>query len=64
VIALCSRKRGKDQACTGKIGEARKGREGKEKTRKKRIGQLSKAENSVERKVKRILLKLFKNEFL
>jgi hypothetical protein len=38
VIALCSRKRGKDQACTGKIGEARKGGEGKEKTRKKRIG--------------------------
>jgi hypothetical protein len=36
----------------------------KRKTRKKRIGRLSKAENSGERKVKRILLKLLKKLIL
>jgi hypothetical protein len=60
VIAVCAGKRGTEQSCTGKIGEERKERKRrKRKTRKKGIGQLSKAENSGERKVKRILLKLF-----
>jgi hypothetical protein len=60
VIAVCAGTRGKEQACTGKIGEERKGRKRmKRKTWKKRIGQLSKTENSGERKVKKILLKLF-----
>jgi hypothetical protein len=60
VIVVCAGKRRKEQACTRKIGEKRKGQKRrKRKTRKKRIGQLSEAENSGERKVKRILLKLF-----
>jgi hypothetical protein len=60
VIAVCAGKRGKEQACTREIGEKKKGRKrSKRKTRNKKIGQLSKTENSEERKVKRILLKLF-----
>jgi hypothetical protein len=53
VIVVCAGKRRKEQSCTRKIGEKRKGQK-KRKTRKKRIGQLLEAENSGERKVKRI----------